>query len=158
MIAKSPFGSILLFCVISAWTAAAAAPPVESPTTPTESLAEMLARAAREKASEYEPWLDALRHRGGDELQKLHQWEYKVVKVATADPDALTAALTVWGKQGWECFHVTSGAPPKDGGLPTEHLLFFRKRPASWMHQIPLGDLLKFLLIAAGDDSANNAP
>ena len=148
------FALILLFCQIAAWTARPAEPSATPQTTPTLSLADILAKAAREKAAEYQPWLDLIRERGGEEIKKLQQWEYKVVKVSTADPQALTQTLNSWGQQGWECFHVASGAPPKDGGLPTEHLLFFRKRPAGLMQQLPLRDLLKLLLLTAGEEGA----
>ena len=123
----------------------------DQPTTPTRSITDDLADLVRERLGEYQPLLDQVRKRSGSELQKLQQWEYKVVTARTADPDELTALLNEWGAQGWECFHVASGAPAEAGGLPLEHLLFLRKRKGSWLAQVPLRDILRLLLFLSSE-------
>lgn len=143
--------------VLVAW---AVAPAVsgEQPATPTRSLAEDasptlrkritddVAKALRERFSAYSPVLDQVRKRSGDELQKLGQWEYKVVAVRASDPDAISAIMNQWGEQGWECFHVSSAAPSTAGSLPAQHLLFFRKPKGSWLGHLPARDLVRLIV------------
>jgi len=138
--------------------AAAPAFSGQPPTTPTLSLAEEasptlrqrltgdIAKALREKFTAYSPVLDQVRKRSGDEVQKLGQWEYKVVAARASEPDALTAIMNQWGEQGWECFQVTSGAPSAPGGMPSQHLLFFRKPKGSWLGHLPVRDLVRLIM------------
>jgi hypothetical protein len=117
-------------------------------------------RTLRQKLSEYRPWIDFAREKSAAELQKAQQWEYNVVKVKSSEPAELTAALNKWGQEGWECFQIVAAAPPATGGLPTEYLLFLRRRPASWFSQIPYRDLLRMLMSLSDDSNppAEKAP
>lgn len=144
--------TVALLAVSAAWAG-------DQPTTPTRSLSDEIGQLVRERLAEYQPLIDQLRKRSGSELQKLQQWQYKVIAAKTSDPDELTTLLNTWGAQGWECFHITSGAPPKGGGLPTEYALFLRKRKGSWIAQLPLRDILRLLLFISGEsDEMQNAP
>lgn len=134
------------WAVLMTACAAAAATAGDQPTTRTRSLTEDVGSAVRERLAGYQPLVEQLRKRSSNELQKLWQWEYKVISVKTSDADALTAELNKWGEQGWECFHVVSAAPPAAGSLPAEHLLFLRKHKGSWLNQIPIRDVLRLFM------------
>jgi hypothetical protein len=120
-------------------------------------LTEDVGKAVRERVAEYQPLIEQARKASSNELQKLVQWEYKVVTARTSDPDELTATLNQWGEQGWECFHVVSAAPPKSGDLPAEHLLFLRKHKGSWLSQLPLREILRAILYLS-TESGGQAP
>lgn len=127
--------------------AVAAGQEPTTPTRPVPNLADLL----RKRLDQYQPWIDLIKQRSGEEIKKLQRWEYKVVRAETSDPVELTNLLNKFGEQGWECFHVASGAPSADGALPSEHLLFFRKRPGSWLAQVPLRDFMRLLMIAVSE-------
>lgn len=142
----------------------------DQPTTPTRSVADDLREAlrrrltedvgkvVRERMAEYQPLVEQARKVSSNELQKLVQWEYKVVAARTSNPDELTTVLNQWGEQGWECFHVVSAAPTAAGSLPLEHLLFLRKHKGSWISQIPIREILRMLLYLTSDSGAAPTP
>lgn len=137
---------VLLVACAGTWTAAG-----EQPTTPTRSVGDDFASLVRQRLAQYQPVAEQLRKRSANELQKLGQWEYKVVSARTSDTATLTAVLNQWGEQGWECFEVVSATPLVAGNLPSEHLLFFRKHKGSWLSQIPIRDILKLLLYLSSE-------
>jgi len=142
----------------------------DQPTSPTQSLTgdlrealrrrltDEVGKTVRDRMAEYQPLLDQARKLSSKELQKLAQWEYKVVSALTSDPDELTAVLNQWGEQGWECFHVVSAAPTGKGGLPAEHLLFLRRHKASWIAQLPVREILRLLLYFSSDSGQTASP
>ena len=65
-----------------------------------------------------------------EELRKLHNFEYKVERVAvTAEPGEMQIVLQELGKDRWECFHVER----RNDDL----LLFCKRRPESYLRYIP---------------------
>lgn len=158
--------AILPWIVLGARGTCGAEPPAAStatiaPTTPTRSLGEDVAKVLRQRIAEYQPLVEQLRKRSGEEIQRLAQWEYTVVTAQTADPEELAKTLNQWGQQGWECFHVVSAAPAAAGQLPGQHLVFFRKPRGSWLSHIPVRDLFRALLylwVQTGDTDATTRP
>lgn len=131
----------------------AALQPAGAATTSTQTIGEGLQKMWRD----YQPLIENFKQRTAAEVEKLQKWEYRVVSVRGSDPVSLTTALNRWGDEGWECFHVVSGAPSLPTGMPSEHLLFFRKRPRSWLMQVPLREVLKLLWYAIGESGGESA-
>lgn len=154
MHARLYFGGLV--CVLS--LAVGAVNDAGAATTGTLSISDDLATTLRERLADYQPWIDSLRKRAGTEMEKLNKWEYRVVRANGSDPVNLTEILNRWGDDGWECFHVVSGAPGPPTGMPAEHLLFFRKRPKSWFTQMPVRELLKMFWFMMSDTGEGTQP
>jgi hypothetical protein len=55
------------------------------------------------------PHAGALQERTKEEVEKLFQWEYRVIEVAANMPATdFEGQLAKLGAEGWECFHIAS--------------------------------------------------
>ena len=81
-----------------------------------------------------------------DDLEKLGDWEYRIVVVTNGDAAATEAQLNELGKERWEVFWVTESASA---------LTFYLKRPArSYLRMLPLSSL-RGLIDEASSDGGN---
>ena len=72
------------------------------------------------------------------DIQRIGDWEYKVITVTAADDDALEKRFNEFGQERWEIFWVE-----RDG---QGNLRVFLKRSArSYLRSIPLPDLSKLV-------------
>ncbi|WOO39637.1 hypothetical protein [Rubellicoccus peritrichatus] len=76
-----------------------------------------------------------------DDVKRIGDWQYRVIKVKASDPDAIEKELNALGEERWECFFVER---------VDEHLMFyFKKSKISYLHKVSQGSLGK--LIGDGD-------
>ena len=72
-----------------------------------------------------------------EDIEKIGDWEYKVVNLEYESIDELENKLNELGNERWECFWVEK---------KEEVVVFILKRPkTSYLQKIPKGDLLKML-------------
>jgi len=70
-----------------------------------------------------------------DEIDKLHQFEYKVVSIdANASPEVLTDTLAKAGAEFWDCFDVERQIK-KDGS--ESFLIFCKRAPETLLKYVP---------------------
>ena len=99
------------------------------------------ARTASEKVSEdsYE-WAK-------DDLEKIGDWEYRVVSLSTVESASLEAELNTLGADRWECFWVA--------GEGKDAKFLFKRPVRSYLKRIPLRSLMGILPQGGGDAGGN---
>lgn len=74
-----------------------------------------------------------------EDFQAMGAWEYKVV-VLSDSPEDIEQKLNELGKNRWECFEVS------------DRTFFFKRSRKSYLRNIPMKDLIKFVPMMQGGD------
>mgnify|MGYP001829087608 CR=1 FL=1 len=97
-----------------------------------DELVEQLYRRAREAGEEVPPGaMDWAR----EDLERIGDWEYQVVRLESDDDAAIEARLNVLGAERWEVFWVERERERE--GLR----VFVRRRAVSYLRMLPLSEL-----------------
>jgi hypothetical protein len=70
-----------------------------------------------------------------EDLEKIGDWEYKIVIVKENNLEKLQNRLNEFGSARWECYWQETG---KEG-----RLFFFKRKKISYLQRIPIGNLLR---------------
>ncbi|MFC1838857.1 hypothetical protein ACFL1N_04695 [Thermodesulfobacteriota bacterium] len=81
-----------------------------------------------EKSEKAKNWIE-------EDLKKIGDWEYKVLKISTAETEEIEKKLNQLGNDRWECFWLEKR---KD-----EIVFYFKRNKISYLQKIPSGELLK---------------
>jgi hypothetical protein len=83
-----------------------------------------------EKSEKARNWIE-------EDLKRIGDWEYKVVKMSSSSFEEIEEKLNRLGDDRWECFWVE-----KKG---KETVFYFKKPRISYLQKLPKGDLLKII-------------
>lgn len=81
------------------------------------------------------------------DLNSMGDWEYQILSMDPADPQAIQTQLNKLGKSRWECFHVSD----RDDNWT----LFLKRSKRSYLSRVPLRDLVNVLPLMGSDDGDN---
>jgi thioredoxin-related protein len=90
----------------------------------------------KEVSKQAQEWIE-------EDIKKIGDWEYKVLKIKHTEIDELETHLTQLGNDRWECFWIEK----KDKDL----LLLFKRPKISYLQKIPKGELFKMLNSSQGE-------
>jgi len=101
-------------------------------------------RALGELAAAYEG-LSGLLGQGSDEavgrvqddIENLGDWEYRIVELSNASPEALESELNLLGDERWEAYWVQP--------LADEVRIYLKRPSISYLSRVPMSTLLRML-------------
>ena len=73
-----------------------------------------------------------------EDIQRIGDWEYKVISVAAADDEALEKRFNEFGRERWEIFWV-------ERDNRGDFRVFLKRSARSYLRSIPLSDLSKLV-------------
>lgn len=71
------------------------------------------------------------------DVEKMGDWEYKVVTFAGKNHEELEKNLNQLGNERWQCFWVE--------GSPKEKVFYFKRTKMSYINKIPAADLIRII-------------
>ena len=74
-----------------------------------------------------------------DDFRSMNAFEYKILPKSQTSPETLEATLNELGQERWDCFEVDAGA------------FYFKRQKKSYLRNIPLKDLMRFLPVGDGE-------
>ena len=74
-----------------------------------------------------------------DDFQSMYAFEYKILPKSQVDPENLESTLNELGQERWDCFEVDQAA------------FYFKRQKKSYLRNVPLKDLMKFLPVGGGE-------
>jgi len=83
-----------------------------------------------EKSEKARNWIE-------EDIEKIGDWEYKVIKMSSSNNEEIEENLNKLGTDRWECFWVEK--------RKEEIVFYFKKPKISYLQKLPTGDLLKII-------------